>query len=89
MDEAIDIAHTQVEEETDIQTEKIKHNSRTLQIILLVLLLLHVLIIIWQSTRMYSVIENEQTILLTISTSDLLLLLESALVYEENYLSKY
>lgn len=65
-DEAIDTAHNQVEEETDIHTERIKENSRILQLILLTLLILHMLLVIWQSARMHSIIENDQTILLTI-----------------------
>lgn len=45
-DEAIDTAHNQVEEETDNYTERVKKNSRALQIVLLVLLIKHMLLVI-------------------------------------------
>ena len=70
-DEAIDTAHNIVEEETDLHTEKIKKNSRVLQLVLLGFLIAHMLLVIFLSINMHFKIENDQLILLTLTTEDL------------------
>jgi hypothetical protein len=47
------------------------------------------LIVIFQTCRMHFIIENDQTILLTLGKEDLKNLLRNALIYEDNYLCRY